>query len=345
MNTTHANRSGSKTHTEAGRPERPGDPKPGFRADKNGKYNLLDGWNEEVHRKRKKRRRLRKGTGGAITARERHKDHEMLTYVYGFDDEGNEIKAADWKRAERLMHDWAADCTYNTTARKVLQYLVSKVDHKPCRSTYGHTHKYTPTQARIAKDLGKSENAVKKAIQRLKKAGIIGYMLETYYEKVEGRTSKRTRVRDYWLCCGSLYEYANPKNGKSGKMTPLDSGKMTPLDSGKMTPSSNRTNFPKNIVASESEKQKTTNRMTSVMLRDVGLRDMKHVRALANKHNYQFGSDGTVETCLDWLEEKHIFDARAIKVVLTAPNQSYAYLNENFNRMNGRRLTLGLIAD
>ncbi len=85
--------------------------------------------------------------------------------------------------------------------------------------------------------------------------------------------------------------------------------------------------------------------MTSVMLQDVGLREMKHVINIANKHNYKFGSDGTVETCLDWLEEKHIFDARAIKVVLTAPNQSYAYLNENFIRMNGRRLTLGLIAD
>jgi hypothetical protein len=81
------------------------------------------------------------------------------------------------------------------------------------------------------------------------------------------------------------------------------------------------------------------------MLQDVGLREIKHVINIANKHNYKFGSDGTVETCLDWPEEKHIFDARAIKVVLTAPNQSYAYLNENFNRMNGCGLTLGLIAD
>lgn len=85
--------------------------------------------------------------------------------------------------------------------------------------------------------------------------------------------------------------------------------------------------------------------MTSITLQDVGLREMKHVIELANKHNYKFGSDGTVETCLDWLDGKHIYDSRAIVRVLTAPNQSYAFLNENFNRMNGRRLTLGLIAD
>ena len=72
---------------------------------------------------------------------------------------------------------------------------------------------------------------------------------------------------------------------------------------------------------------------------------MKHVIALANKHNYKFGSDGSVETCLDWLHEKRVYDSRAIVRVLTAPNQSYAYLNENMNRMNGRRLTLRLIAD
>jgi hypothetical protein len=37
---------------------------------------------------------------------------------------------------------------------------------------------------------------------------------------------KRTRVRDYWLCCGSLYEYANPKNGKSGSMAPYQSNQV-----------------------------------------------------------------------------------------------------------------------
>ena len=53
-------------------------------------------------------------------------------------------------------------------------------------------------------------------------------MLESYYEEVEGRTSKRTRVRDYWLCCGSLYEYANPKNGKSGSMAPRQTDQIFP---------------------------------------------------------------------------------------------------------------------
>lgn len=136
MSTIHAKKKGSKTQTEADRPERPGDPKPGFSADKNGKYNLLDGWHEEAHRKRKKRRRLRKGTGEAISARQRRQDHETLTYVYGYDVEGTEIKACDWKRVERLMHDWAVDCTHDTTGRKVLQYLVSKVDRKTCRPKY-----------------------------------------------------------------------------------------------------------------------------------------------------------------------------------------------------------------
>ena len=126
----------------------------------------------------------------------------------------------------------------------------------------------------------------------------------------------------------SLADHANEENVESGSMTPV----------------SKRSNLSKDIAVSKSEKQKTANRMTSVMLQNVGLRDMKHVIALANKHGYKFGSNGTVETCLDWLDEKRIYDARAIEAVLTAPNQSYAWLNENFNRMNGRLLTLGLVS-
>ena len=65
--------------------------------------------------------------------------------------------------------------------------------------------------------------------------------------------------------------------------------------------------------------------------------------ALAKQYNYTYNSNGTVETCLDWLEEKGIYDRRAVEAVFVAPNQCYSYLNDNFNRMNGRRLTLGLI--
>lgn len=79
MCTVPTKKKGSKTQTEADRPELPVEPEPGFRADKNGKYNLLDGWNDEIHRKRKKRRQLRKGTGQTITARQGRNDHEPLT--------------------------------------------------------------------------------------------------------------------------------------------------------------------------------------------------------------------------------------------------------------------------
>ena len=227
------------------------------------------------------------------------------------------------------MYEWAGDCTYNKTmARKVLLYILSKVDHKPCRTTFGHTHEYTPTQARSANDAGKTENAVKKAIQRLKKVGTICYMLETYCEEVDGRKLKRTRIKDHWQRCGSPADYANEKNDRSCLMTPIPKQSI----------------FPKDMTVSMSEKQETANRMTSVIVQEVGLREMKHVIALANKHGYKFGSDGTIETCLDWLGEKSIYGTLAIEAVLTAPNLSYAWLNENFNRLNGRRLTLGLVS-
>ncbi|MCY3613887.1 MAG: hypothetical protein OXH03_02200 [Bacteroidetes bacterium] len=64
--------------------------------------------------------------------------------------------------------------------------------------------------------------------------------------------------------------------------------------------------------------------MTTVTLQDVALREIEHGITLANKHSYRFGSDGMVETCLDWLDEKRVYDAHATKAELTAPNQPFA---------------------
>lgn len=46
--------------------------------------------------------------------------------------------------------------------------------------------------------------------------------------------------------------------------------------------------------------------MTTVTLQDVALREIEHMITLANKHGYKFGSDGTVETYLDRLDEKRV---------------------------------------
>ena len=239
--------------------------KPGYRQGRHDGQ-ILNGWNEKAHRKRKKRKELRKGTGEALTKKERLKDYKRFVYVRGYDDDGKEIIASDWKRVEALQNSWGSDCTYNNTVqRRVLLYVVGKVDHKPGSPMYGHTGKYTPTQSRIASDLGIKLRAVKDALRALKRAGKLNWSVQHTYNRVNGCIVKKSRVTDYWLCCGSMADYEQEIQGTprgailpvTGNPHPRLTGSIHPRVTGYSHPIPNTPILPKNIDATLREKQKT----------------------------------------------------------------------------------------
>jgi len=303
---------------------------------------IYNGWQESKHRERK-RRTLRKGTGKPITKEERDRDRHNIFYVTKHNPA---IQKTDFRRIEFLMQSWADECTFNTPRRKVLKYLVSKVDHSPDKITYGSTHKYTPTQARIARDLGMSENAVKKHIQRLRSDGLIDRHLHRTPVIINGKTTWRSRVVGYWLCCGSMWEYAKSLKQRYGLVDTSVTGSLTPRSyglvdtsvTGSLTPKPKEPKITQNYNPAKSSKTPKTNGKHGKPIRE-----MPHLRKLAKEKGYNLHANGDVEAVLDMLQKKKCYDTKAVDNALFAPKQAYQLINDNW-RMNGKLLA-GILCD
>ncbi|MXW82334.1 MAG: hypothetical protein F4246_02255 [Rhodothermaceae bacterium] len=138
----------------------------------------------------------------------------------------------------------------------------------------------------------------------LKKAGIIDWSIERYCVEIEGKGASRTRIKDYWICCGSMADYAKAKNGIIGLNDTLGIGLNDTLAQ----------NVQKTqVIADDSRKQQNaktqthreTNKTTRRANNTKQIREMAHVIKLAKEKGYDLHSNSYAESVLDMLQEKN----------------------------------------
>ena len=199
MDTTYAKRNGSKTQTEAGRPEQQVEGtkhhpdandvvvggREGYRTPVHGQGALLDGWKEESHRNRAPRKKPLPQHAAVKPC-----DRDLSA----------ESKIKDMRGA---LNAWYRDVIQGRNARHpaavILMFLISHCKWSPAHAHYlqcWHTTQY------MSDVTGLYQRGVKRGLAELKKAGIV------VGERKRLPNGKYGRNYYYSLCPPDLTKYA-----------------------------------------------------------------------------------------------------------------------------------------